>query len=124
MVWEINGTDRFADWFGALEVSEQDAVIAVVELLAEHGPQLDRPYADRIAGSTYHNMKELRPGGAAKHCRILFMFDPRRQGILLVGGDKSGQWSKWYSRAIPEAERLYEGYLAELEAGGLLDDTE
>ena len=38
MVWEINGTDRFA----ALEVSEQDAVIAVVELLAEHGPQLDR----------------------------------------------------------------------------------
>ena len=52
------------------------------------------------------------------------MFDPRRQGILLVGGDKSGQWSKWYSQAIPEAERLYEGYLAELEAGGLLDDTE
>jgi hypothetical protein len=33
---------------------QQDAVIAVVELLAEHGPQLDRPHADRITGSSYH----------------------------------------------------------------------
>lgn len=110
MVWEINGTDRFADWFGDLEVSEQDAVIAVVELLAEHGPQLDRPYADRIAG------------GQALPDPVHVRSAP--PGILLVGGDKSGQWSRWYSRAIPEAERLYEGYLAELEAGGFLDDTE
>ncbi|MCY3953450.1 MAG: hypothetical protein OXG69_13040 [bacterium] len=35
--------------------------MAVVELLAEHGPGLDRPHADRVRGSKYHNMKELRP---------------------------------------------------------------
>ena len=32
-----------------------------------------------------------------------------------MGGDKSGQWSRWYDKAIPEAERLYEEYLAERE---------
>jgi hypothetical protein len=40
------------------------------------------------------NMKELRvsKGGTI---RILFAFDPRRHAILLLGGDKSGQWEAW-----------------------------
>lgn len=121
MAWEINGTDRFADWYGDLTEPQQDSVIAVVELLAEQGPQLDRPHADRIKGSKYHNMKELRPRGAAKHCRVLFIFDPRREAILLLGGNKSGQWEKWYETAIPEAEKLYEIYLQELD-DEVLDD--
>ena len=54
----------------------------------------------------------------------MFIFDPRREAILLVGGDKSGQWAKWYRTAIPEAERLYEEYLEELEALGLPDETD
>ncbi len=124
MAWEVSGTDEFAQWFGDLTEPEQDPVIAVVELLAEHGPELDRPYADRIKGSKYHNMKELRPRGVAKHFRVLFIFDPRREAILLLGGDKSGQWAKWYATAIPQAEQLYEDYLDELKAQGLLDDTE
>jgi len=123
VAWEINGTDEFADWFGALPETDQDEVIAVVELLAEYGPELGRPYADRLAGSKYHNLKELRPRGTARHLRILFMFDPRREAILLVGGNKQGQWSAWYAEAIPRAEQLYEEYLEELKAEGLLDDT-
>lgn len=43
-------------------------------------------------------------------------FDPWRSAILLTGGDKSGDWSGWYRRAIPEAEGLYEEYLREREA--------
>ncbi|MFT5531779.1 MAG: hypothetical protein ACI91O_001809 [Candidatus Poriferisodalaceae bacterium] len=124
MVWEINGTDQFADWYSSLSKPEQDAVIAVVELLAESGPQLDRPHADRIKGSKYHNLKELRPRSAAKNCRILFIFDPRRQAVLLVGGDKTNNWVKWYQTAIPEAEALYEDYLQELQTSGVLADTE
>jgi len=30
-----------------------------------------------------------------------------------MAGDKSGQWEKWYRTAIPQAEQLYEDYLAE-----------
>ena len=54
----------------------------------------------------------------------LFIFDPRRQAVLLVGGDKTGNWAKWYRTAIPEAEALYEDYLQELQTLGVLADTE
>ncbi len=69
-------------------------------------------------------MKELRPRGIAKNFRILFLFDPRREAILLIGGDKSGQWDRWYAEAIPQAEHLYEEYLGELAADGLIKDTD
>jgi hypothetical protein len=45
----------------------------------------------------------------------LLVFDPWRSAVLLVAGDKSGQWSTWYRTAIPLAEQLYEEYLAERE---------
>jgi hypothetical protein len=44
--------------------------------------------------------------------RILLVFDPWRSAILLVAGDKSGQWDKWYRTAIPRAEPLYEGWVS------------
>ena len=48
------------------------------------------------------------------------MFDPRRQVILLLGGDKSGQWNAWYERAVPMADDLYDDYLNELTQEGLI----
>jgi hypothetical protein len=43
----------------------------------------------------------------------LFVFDPWRSSILLVAGDKSGQWRSRYEVAIPLAEQRYEAYLKE-----------
>lgn len=45
--------------------------------------------------------------------RILFIFDPCRNAVLLVAGDKSGQWNRWYQGSIPLAEKWYEAYLKE-----------
>lgn len=42
-----------------------------------------------------------------------FVFDPWRSAILLIGGDKSGNWRQWYVTAIPVAEQLYAEYLDE-----------
>jgi hypothetical protein len=64
---------------------------------------------DTIRGSSIANLKELRPGTV----RILFAFDPWRSSILLVAGDKAGQWTTWYLQAIPLAEQRYERYLKE-----------
>jgi hypothetical protein len=61
-------------------------------------------------------MKELRPRKG--YIRILFAFDPRRTAILFIGGDKSGQWTTWYERMIPVADRLYDDYLATLQREG------
>jgi hypothetical protein len=69
---------------------------------------------DRIKGSSIHNLKELRPGSTgASEVRVLFVFDPWRSAILLVAGDKAGNWSSWYREAIPRAEHLYGTYLKE-----------
>jgi hypothetical protein len=91
--------------------------VDAVDRLAEAGPGLGRPLVDRLEGSRVHNMKELRPGSAGRsEIRILFVFDPWRSVILLVGGDKSGNWTGWYRRAIPHAEDLYQQYLKERQA--------
>jgi hypothetical protein len=60
-----------------------------------------------------HNLKELRPGSAGKtEIRILFIFDPQRHAILLVAGDKAGNWTRWYRDAIKLAEDRYTRFLA------------
>jgi len=44
-----------------------------IDLLETEGPALGRPTVDRVKGSTFHSMKELRPAGTS--IRILFIFD-------------------------------------------------
>ena len=117
--WEVVYTDQFGTWWQTLTDEQQDQIIAAVAVLEEKGPALGRPLVDRIASSRLSNLKELRvrKGGAL---RILFVFDPLRQAMLLLGGDKTGRWEEWYRTAIPEAERLYLVYLDELRQEGLL----
>jgi hypothetical protein len=64
-------------------------------------------------------MKELRCG-RREAIRVIFAFDPRRTAILLLGGSKAGRWREWYRDAIPQADRLYSTYLAELSREGLI----
>ena len=119
MVWGVEVTDEFVEWWNGLTVDQQESLTDRVDLLAERGPDLGRPLVDRIHSSRHHHMKELRAakGGAL---RVLFMFDPRRQVILLLGGDKTGEWDAWYEWAVPLAEDLYDTYLAELRHEGLI----
>jgi hypothetical protein len=57
-------------------------------------------------GNGLHNLKELRPGSSGRsEVRILFVFDPVRNAVLLVAGDKSGRWQEWYREAIPAAKQ-------------------
>jgi len=123
--WEIEGTDEFFAWTEALERSDaeaRDMLDAVIDLLAERGPMMRRPYVGEIVTSRHHNMKELLVPAGAMELRVLFCFDPRRMAILLLGGDKSKDslWNAWYEKAVPEADDLYDVYLAELRREGLL----
>jgi len=120
--WEIYVTDEVRDWIDALDNTSHQLVVQAIDILADHGPTLGRPLVDHVEHSTIQNLKELRPGSAGRsELRILFVFDPWRAAILLVAGDKSGQWRQWYRKAIPKAEHLLEIYLkerAEEEGGG------
>lgn len=120
MPYEINHTHEFEDWWDALTVAQQRDVAARVELLEEHGPALGRPIVDRVHGSAFHNMKELRCSSSGT-LRVMFAFDPRQEAILLLGGDKSGDWDAWYDEAIPAADTLYVEYLRELRREGTIE---
>ena len=98
--------------------TEPEGFDAAVEALEERGPTLGRPFVDTLTGSRIPNLKELRPLGTT--VRILFVFDPRRVAILLLGGDKEGRWQEFYAEAIPLAERLYEEHLDELRREGAI----
>ena len=86
-----------------------------IDQLAHEGPIAGRPLVDRVHGSRYHNMKELRPPSTgASEVRMLFAFDPARQAIFLVAGDKAGNWKRWYNRAIRLADERFAEHLIAL----------
>lgn len=116
----MEGTDDLAVWHDTLTEEQQDALAARVEMLEQYGPSLKRPMVGEILSSRYAPlMKELRVSKEGQ-LRVLFVFDPRRTAILLLGGNKTGRWQEWYRMAIPEADRLYEEYLEELHTEGLI----
>lgn len=120
MQFEVNYTDEFEEWWDGLTVEQQEDIAARVELLEEHGPALGRPVVDRVSSSAFQNMKELRCSSDGT-LRVLFAFDPRREAILLLGGDKTGEWNAWYDWAIPRADALYTEYLRELRREGTIE---
>lgn len=90
MSWTVIFLDDFDVEFGALTDDLQDEVLAHAKVLAQFGPHLGRPTVDTLKASRHTNMKELRFGWEGGVWRVAFAFDPNRQAILLVGGDKVG----------------------------------
>jgi hypothetical protein len=37
------------------------------------------------------------------------------QAVILVGGDKAGNWSGWYRVAVPQAEQAYAEHLKRID---------
>lgn len=115
MEWSSQFHPIFAAWVGTLTVEDQEALLASIRVLERLGPTLGRPLVDTVKGSRHKNMKELRPpSNGGSEIRVLFAFDPNRQGILLVGGDKANNWRGWYEANIPVADQRYDDHLAGL----------
>lgn len=103
MTWSVVLHPEVAAWLKELDEASAHAVTDAIEVLEAEGPNLRRPLADTLTGT---KLKELRPGSVKRsEIRILFAFDPDRQAILLVAGDKAGEWTRWYKRMIPIAEQ-------------------
>lgn len=119
MSWEIRFTEEYGSWFRDLIKADLESATLVAQAVAalrQEGPTLGRPLVDRLKGSDLHHLKELRPGSRGRsEIRVIFAFDPARAALLLLGGDKSGNWNRWYRENIPVAERLYAEYTADEE---------
>ena len=112
--WTILFHKEFKSEFFELPEEVKEELLASVGLLKRIGPQLGRPRVDTLNGSKHSNMKELRFKAADGVWRIAFAFDPKRQAVLLVGGDKSGMSEKrFYKRLIAIADSRFNQYLAD-----------
>ena len=122
MTWEVILHPEVEKWFLTLaqdDPTTANQVATAIDMLTDDGPNLSRPIADRIKGSRHHHMKELRPRtSSGTEIRLLFAFDPERQALVLVAGDKRGVWNKWYDVYVPIADDRFDDHLAALRTEG------
>ena len=115
MRWAVLFHDEFVREFNEFAEEVQDELLAYVKLLEVRGPSLRRPHADTLKGSRHANMKELRFKVDKGVWRVAFAFDPKRQAIVLVAGNKAGGNEKrFYKRLILKADQRFDSHLSEL----------
>lgn len=115
MTWTVLFHDEFLGEYEQSSKQVQDELLALVELLKEFGFSLGRPHADTLKNSKFSNMKELRFQADDGVWRVAFAFDPQRQAIILVAGDKSGGSQKrFYKKLIAKADKRFQFHLNNL----------
>ena len=118
MKWDVLLFDEFDTEFTAFPRDVQTAMLAKARMLEHFGPQLGRPHVDTLEGSKHANMKELRFDAANGVWRVAFAFDPHRQAVILVAGDKTGISEKrFYRSLIAKADKRFDDYLAQQKKG-------
>lgn len=112
MTWVVILHTAFEPEFRELSETVQDELLAHAKLLEAVGPELGRPRADTLKGSRHANMKELRFYADNGVWRVAFAFDPARQAVLLVAGDKAGTAEKrFYRQLIKTADARFDVHL-------------
>lgn len=106
----VHHTAEFAAWFLSLTLDERSDIDRVVALLAQFGVQLARPHSGSIDGTKTYTIRELRPCAGRSPLRVFYAFTPKRDAVVLVGGDK-GKDKKMYVRLVPRAETLFAQFL-------------
>lgn len=117
MACEVEFTDEFQEWWDNLTEAEQVSIAASVGLLEAAGVNLKHPHSSGINGSKHGHMRELRTQHEGRPYRTLYAFNPLRNAILLIGGDKTGD-DRWYEKNVPLADKLYDVHLEELKKEG------
>ena len=115
MAWEVIWYPDFEIEHRRLPEAVRRQLASRIRYLRQHGPLLGRPYADTLNGSRHANMKELRISSDGGGWRIAFAFDPNRQAILLLAGNKpSGNTREFYRGFIRNADVRFDNHLRQL----------
>jgi hypothetical protein len=116
MAWTVLFHSEFDAEYDALSQEVQNELLARLEVLKQFGPRLGRPTVDTLKASSFPNMKELRFNAEEGVWRFAFAFDPHRQAVILVGGDKAGKnQGKFYKALIEVADERFAAYVKTLE---------
>ena len=115
MLWIVEFDREFEREFDQLPPAVQDELLAQAKVVEFFGPSARRPRVDTLKGSKYPNMKELRFDADGGTWRVAFAFDPERQAVLLIAGNKSGVSEKrFYKQLIRIADKRFNAHLQRL----------
>ena len=111
MSWTVLFHDDFDQELIKHDEDLQDELLAHANLLQEFGPNLGRP-----------TMKDLRFNWMGEVWRVAFAFDPLRQAVLLVAGDKSSvNQKRFYAKLIDIADARYKEQIASINKVNIKD---
>ena len=115
MKWKVVFHPDFEGDFDKFSEEVQDAILARTDILEIFGPTLGRPKVDTLKDSRHANMKELRLDADDGVWRVAFAFDPKRQAVLLIAGDKTGTNERlFYKQLIRKADKRFDDWLNRL----------
>ena len=114
-MWTVAFAPEFEPSFWHYQAEVRVELLAQARVLEQFGPTAGRPRVDTLKGSEHPNMKELRFDAGGGVWRVAFAFDPQRQAMLLVAGDKSGQGERiFYRRLMAKADTRFAAHLKRL----------
>jgi hypothetical protein len=96
---------EFAEWWGTLDAERRTKVDGAIARIAGGGSTMGGSFICTIRKTSLHKLKEAR---VDRGVRLLFARDTNQKLVMLVGGDKTGEWNGWYDRNVRDAETRYE----------------
>ena len=119
MMWNVLLHGEFEAEFWNFGEDVRRNLLAAATFLERDGPKTARPYVDTLTGSKHANMRELRFSAhdGSEVWRALFAFDPDRNALILVAGEKQGvNETLFYKRLIKIADQRFDSHLREIKA--------
>lgn len=110
--WSIELHPDVRSEIAALPKQVRISLGAALDAVEVDGPDLGRPRVDTLEGSQHTNMKELRFDAEDGVWRFAFAFDPTRNAVVLVGGDKQGKdQRRFYEWLVGVADTRFSAHM-------------
>jgi hypothetical protein len=106
--WELLTGPEFREWHEGLTGTAAESVSLALEGLIGSGSEPRDTLVKPIKSSRHQQMHELRSVGGNR--RVLFAVTGERRGVLLLGGDKTDLWNKWYDTHVPVADGIFDRF--------------
>jgi hypothetical protein len=103
---------EFRSWYDGLSPEQRAVLDYSLALLADHGPMLAMPHAKKVKGAA-ESIIELRVQTRAFAIRAFYAFNPRREAVMIIGGDKKGvaDENTWTAAMAKRAGKTWDAYL-------------
>ena len=94
-------TEEATKWFNGLTRDDAEKFTPALDALARRGASAGKEHVKPIKTSRHREMQELRSSGG--NLRVLFAMEGNT-AVMLLGGDKTGEWNHWYERNVRVAD--------------------